>query len=313
MLDYLRNWTKSKEEKRQEALNAYLDDALAPEQRQQVESELAQDEALRVELDQMRLLQQQMRQLPRRRVRRNFVLDPALYGRPQREPLVQAYPVLRTATALAAFFFIFAFAANLFLNNRVGMMPAAAPAMIEQEAGEALIAEAVVEEAEAEPMAMEEPAEESLMFEEMAVDPEFEKSADEAGNELELLEMDSEAAAPLESAASAEGPKTESLVEEDRALAAAPTMAIEGTEEAELTAEQQALPKAAATELAMQPGPRSAEESRVGDDASIDSSEIQTPRAERAFWTNSMGLIVLFLGIVFVILIVLTLLARRRL
>ncbi len=278
-----------------------------------MEGDLEQDEALRAKLGQMRLLQQQMRQLPQRRVRRNFVLDPALYGRPQREPLVQAYPILRTATALAAFFFIFALAANLFLDNRVTMMPASAPAGMQPEIGEALIAEAVVEEAEVEPMGMEEPAEESLMFEEMAVDPEFEKSADEAGNELKLLEMDSEAAVPLDGAALPEKPEAESLVEEERVLAASPTMAPEGTAGADLALEQQALPTAVATEIAMQPGPRSAEEDSIKDDASINISEIRSPRAERAFWTHSMSLIVLLLGIVFVILIVLTLLARRRL
>src|SRR5210317_1377019 len=97
MLDYLRNLTKSEEEKRQEALNAYLDGALTPKQRQKMDSDLAHDEALRVELEQIHLLKQQIHRLPQRRVRRNFTLDPALYGRPRREPLVQAYPVLRTA------------------------------------------------------------------------------------------------------------------------------------------------------------------------------------------------------------------------
>ena len=51
MLDYLRNLRKSEEEKRQEALNAYLDDALTSKQRQKMASDLAQDEALRSSLD----------------------------------------------------------------------------------------------------------------------------------------------------------------------------------------------------------------------------------------------------------------------
>ncbi len=149
MLDYLRNLTKSNEEKRQEALSAYLDDALAPEQRGQVEQRSGAMRALRAELDQMRLLKQQMRQMPQRQVRRNFTLDPALYGRPRREPLVQAYPVLRTATVLAAFFFIFALAANLFLGGTAGMAPAAEPVMVESDMGEELLAEAAVEESAA--------------------------------------------------------------------------------------------------------------------------------------------------------------------
>lgn len=110
MLDFWRNWTKSAEEKRQEALNAYLDGSLLPRQQAAFEAELAQDEALRAELAQLRLVRERLRQLPRRSAPRNFTLDPALYGRPQHERLVQAYPVLRAATVLTAFFFVLAVA-----------------------------------------------------------------------------------------------------------------------------------------------------------------------------------------------------------
>ena len=308
MLDYLRNLTKSEEEKRQETLNAYLDDALALGQRQQVESDLAQDEGQRAELDQMRLIQQQMRQLPQRRVRRNFTLDPALYGRPQREPLIQAYPVLRTATVLAAFIFIFALAANLFLNGTAGTMSSAEPVAMLEESQEAVIAEAAVEEAAAD--SMEEAAEAPLIAEEMAVDPEFEMPADEAEPALEQLEMESEAAVPLESAASPEEPKAVGPAE-NGALAVMPTMVAERTAEAEPAAELQAAPMAVATEPAEQLGSRSAEVTGAGEDVSV--SEVQAQGDKGSFWVNSLDLIVLLLGIVFVILIVLTLLARHRL
>ena len=320
MLDYLRNLTKSEEEKRQEAMNAYLDDALAPGQRQQVESDLAQNEGQRAELDQMRLLQQQMRQLPQRRVRRNFTLDPALYGRPQRELLVQAYPVLRTATVLAAFIFIFVITANLFLNDTAGTMSGAEPVTMQEESHEAVIAEAaveeaVVEEAEADSMAMdaelmEEAEEMPLIAEEVAVDPRIEMPAEAAEFALEQLEIGPEAAVPLESAAPPEEPKAVGPAE-NGALAVMPTMVAKGTAGAELAEELQSAPVVVATEPAEQPGSRSAEVTGAEDDVSV--SEIQAQGDEGSFWVNSLGLIVLLLGIIFVVLIVLTLLARRRL
>lgn len=82
MLDFLRNLTKSAGEKRQETVAAYLDEALLGRARQQFEQEMAQDEALRLEVEQLLLIKQSLRQLPQREVPRNFVLDPAQFGRP---------------------------------------------------------------------------------------------------------------------------------------------------------------------------------------------------------------------------------------
>jgi hypothetical protein len=125
MFDFWRNLTKSAEEKRQEALHAYLDNALPPRQRRQFEAQLAADSALQTELAQMQRLKQNLRRLPRHPAPRNFTLNPALYGRPQRQPLVQAYPALRLATVLTAFFFILALAAGLSTAGQ--NQPAAAP------------------------------------------------------------------------------------------------------------------------------------------------------------------------------------------
>lgn len=129
MFDYLRNLTKSAEEKGQEVLNAYLDNALSPQERRQFEQLLARDADLRQVVEERRALQMQMRQMPRRRVPRNFTLDPALYGRPQRQPLFQLYPAMRVATVLTAFFFILALGADLFLPaGRGGLaVPGSAP------------------------------------------------------------------------------------------------------------------------------------------------------------------------------------------
>ncbi len=114
MLDYLRNLTKSAEEKQQETMNAYLDNALTPRQRQRFEQELANDEDLQTQLQQQQILKQQLRQLPQRPVPRNFMLDPAVHGRPERQPLIQLYPALRVATVLTAFLFILAAFAGIY-------------------------------------------------------------------------------------------------------------------------------------------------------------------------------------------------------
>lgn len=131
-MDWLRNLMKSVVEKRQETLNAYVDGRLSPQQQARFEQELARNERLRNDLARLRLVRQQLRGLPPRRVPRHFTLDPALYGRPQREPLVQAYPALRLATALTAFFFVLALALQMVTMG--GMASTAAP--IEQVAME---------------------------------------------------------------------------------------------------------------------------------------------------------------------------------
>ncbi|MFQ5400136.1 MAG: anti-sigma factor family protein [Anaerolineae bacterium] len=163
MIDFLRNLTKSAEVRQQEALNAYLDGALTPRQQRRFEAELARNPALKAELEQRRLIKEQLRQLPRLSVPRSFTLDPAVYGRPQREPLVQLYPALRFATVLTAFFFILAITADLFVvqggqrslpltgaAQDVAMVAATAPA------GEPLAEAAAAEEAAAEEAAAEE-------------------------------------------------------------------------------------------------------------------------------------------------------------
>jgi anti-sigma factor RsiW len=152
MFDFLRNLTKTAGEKQQELLNAYLDDALGPRQRQRFERQLAQDAQLQQSLAQQRLLKEQLRQLPRRRVPRNFTLDPATYGRPQREPLLQLYPALRLATVLTAFFFVLAIGLGTFSGQaEQSMAPSAAD--VAMTAGEPAA------EAPAEEMAAEAPAE----------------------------------------------------------------------------------------------------------------------------------------------------------
>jgi len=105
-MGFLRNLTKSDEERRQEVLTAYLDDNLSPKDKQQFEQLLYSDESLRRDLEQQRSIKQAMAQLPRMRAPRSFTLDPSLYGKPSQQRVFNLYPAVRTATVLAMFVFI---------------------------------------------------------------------------------------------------------------------------------------------------------------------------------------------------------------
>ena len=114
MFDFLRNLTKSDEEKRQERLSAYLDNNLTPQERSAFETELEADSGLQASLAQQRLVKENLSALPRQRAPRNFTLDPALYGRPTSTTLFRLYPVMRTATVLAAIALVFLFSLDFF-------------------------------------------------------------------------------------------------------------------------------------------------------------------------------------------------------
>lgn len=105
-MGFLRNLTKSDQEKRQELLTAYLDDVLSPKEKQRFEQLLQSDEALRRDLEQQRNIKEAMAQLPRLRAPRNFALDPSLYSRPSPQRVFNLYPAIRAATVLAMFVFI---------------------------------------------------------------------------------------------------------------------------------------------------------------------------------------------------------------
>lgn len=148
MFEFWRDRGLSEQARQQEALSAYLDDALAPAEREKMEAQLAASNELRAQLQQMRVLRQEMRSMPRRRVPRNFTLDPALYGRPQRSSLANAYPILRTATALTAFLFVIALVANLTMGDLLGGFQAAAPAVVTRVVTETVVLEMAESEIE---------------------------------------------------------------------------------------------------------------------------------------------------------------------
>ena len=112
MFDFMRD--RGDGGRQQEAIDAYLDNALTPAERARFEAQMTADPRLRTEVEQLRALRWQMRAMPRRRVPRSFALDPAAYARPKAQPLLQLYPVLRGATALSAFLLIFVLALGAF-------------------------------------------------------------------------------------------------------------------------------------------------------------------------------------------------------
>ncbi len=118
MVEFLREWVKPTAVKRQEMMNAYLDGELSSRERNVFERFLADDEALQQELADRETIKSQLRQLPRLAVPRNFILDVNTYGRPARRPFSQtAYPILRGATVLAAFLFVFVFGFSMFAGG----------------------------------------------------------------------------------------------------------------------------------------------------------------------------------------------------
>ena len=120
MFDFLRNLRKSEAEKRQEAITAYLDDALTAGERERLEQQMAADSGLRADMEQQQRVKLNVSRLPRVRAPRNFTLDPALYGRPARQSNARLYPAMRVATVLVGVFFIIAVGAEILTFSSQG-------------------------------------------------------------------------------------------------------------------------------------------------------------------------------------------------
>ena len=171
MLDWLRNRRKSESEKREEAITAYLDDALSPREKNRFDAELKLDPALQSEVEAQRQIKQLLSGMPRLRAPRNFTLDPAVYGKPEPALAARLYPRLRTATLVASLLFAISLTLN-FWPGGPGADLAATPAL---ESVAVLMEEPAAEEAAAEPAAaeaemavMEDVAVESMVVEEEA-------------------------------------------------------------------------------------------------------------------------------------------------
>lgn len=221
MFDFLRSIGKSAEEKRQERLNAYLDGALSARDLRQFEQELARDDALRQELEQLQWVKLNVQQLPRVRAPRNFVLDPAIYGQKQpSSPGWNLYPGLRVATALTAFFLVLALALDVV--TPYGALPQtiagiSSPQTIAEQAPGAAEDALITSEAEMAAEAPREPegegAAETMPFA-ATEEGEAARNAQEIAGEMAEEEAAAEETGPLAQEAVEEAAEAEEPVEE---------------------------------------------------------------------------------------------------
>ena len=110
-----------------EKLSAYLDGQLKPSEIARLESRLQSDPELASVLKDLRQARGILRQLPHRRVPRNFTLTPKMVG--QKPPLPRSYPVFRFATVLATILLFFTFATNFMAPRLTRMASPAAYGM----------------------------------------------------------------------------------------------------------------------------------------------------------------------------------------
>lgn len=330
MFDFLRNLTKSEEEKRQETLTAYLDNSLTPGERQAFEEQLRSDSALQASLEQQLLVKQQISQLPRMRAPRNFTLDPAAYGRPAPQPAIQLYPVLRAATALAAIMIIFLFLLDLFTTTGDGAERAAEPpipfAIVSQE--EALerpedaggtsqeVLPAAPAETFTEPAVEEESAEEAEEPAEAAVEEEMAEEAMEEAPAEQPAAGEEEAAPPAEPVVVAEGEAAEeptSIQPTERSLTVTKESEPETTTEEGLATDQVLIPT---TTLGFTPTITSDIETNVdlfSTAPAVPTTPVGLDQTAESQPIPPIQLLQIGLGILFLVLLAATLLVRRQL
>ncbi len=102
MFDWIRNLSRSDEERQQARISAYLDDLMPASERQRFEAEMADDPALQQEALQQQAMLQAMRQMPSIKAPRNFTLTPEMVELPQRRAPWYRQPALQGGIALAA-------------------------------------------------------------------------------------------------------------------------------------------------------------------------------------------------------------------
>jgi anti-sigma factor RsiW len=212
MIDFLRNSRKSEADKSQEAITAYLDDALTAGDRQRLEQQMAADPALRADMEQQRLIKLNISRLPQVRAPRNFTLDPALYGRPARQSSARLYPAMRVATVLVGVFFIIAVSAEILtFDSRASVTGSLAEQIVELAPAEDAVMESeAVTAQEAEPAAALEVAPQTGSDSDGAV-PASEEAAPMAPEEGQLQEQPAEA---LGAAADEDKAESEEVAEE---------------------------------------------------------------------------------------------------
>jgi anti-sigma factor RsiW len=104
-----------------ELLSAYIDGELKPGKARRLEARLQVDPRLREHLDKLQAASRGMRALPQVKPPKSFILTPEMVGI---SGVRSGFPVLRLATALAAFAFVALVGVDLFTKTLSGAMPA---------------------------------------------------------------------------------------------------------------------------------------------------------------------------------------------
>lgn len=108
-----------------ELISAYLDGQLSGTEKAQIELRLKNEPELRSLQDQIGASRAILHKLPARRAPRNFTLTPRMAG--VKPPLPRAFPAFRWASAVAAFLFFMALAANLSVPALANLRASAPP------------------------------------------------------------------------------------------------------------------------------------------------------------------------------------------
>lgn len=327
MFDFIRNLTKTESEKRQERLSAYLDDALTPRERAAFEEQLRSDFTLQTGLEQHRLLKENIGRLPLMRAPRNFTLDPAAYGRPAPQPAVSLYPIMRTATALAAVMLVFLFSLELFSPSveQTANAPDGTIALSERELDEFSSGEGAAGSAEDAASEAAPAAELPAVEEEMAAEEVMEEEAVE-GETAEEAAAEEPQAAPtadrdlLEVYGETE-PYPVPVAGQDAAANAGPTVETATEQSAPIPAEAEDGAGTADIDGSL-PSPTTPATTGLSDDSGFAFS-VTTTVPENDIDPNTNGLteppppplrfLQIGLGVLFVVLLAATLLLRRQL
>ncbi len=299
MMDWFREKRKSAEMRREERSTAYVDGQLSAAERTRFEAEMAEDERLQADVAALQQVKSALSNLPTQPVPHNFLLDPAAYRKPAPAYGARAYPVLRGATALAALVFIFAMSFSFFPFG--GATSEQATAFINDDAqveGANLVAEPMATMPQAAPKVFS-AAERS---EEESADGEM---ADEASDDEASAEMSFDAA-DYDSASEGLDFATEDMADGDADYAAEleheadiAILSSEIAETVEVTISQAAPLDLIAVEI---------EDSSLTEMQTVDPVEQSTWQslAPSMRWS-------IFFGTLFIILLVSTMLIRRRL
>ncbi len=133
-----------------DALSAYLDNQLDPQERKRLEQQMKARADLRAGLEELRRTRHVLRNAPTLRVPRNFTLTPAMAG--MRAERSRLYPAFKLAFALASVMFVLVLAGGLLTGAPGGeqqMAQAPAPeALLEEQADAQELPAATVEQGE---------------------------------------------------------------------------------------------------------------------------------------------------------------------